>query len=169
MIYTNKHASILFIPQKASPTASPDQHTGTSNVSPRQASWGTYQTRQAFTGIIGWPTLHPKACPNSGIFCTTPLIDMELSSQPNTEVTLSGGTIRWPGAFSMVGATAFHAIQNLYFDKVFIGATGIHPERGLTVIESDEALILCEMVKHERQVITGADSSKLGMISPHKV
>ena len=73
MIYTNKHASILSIPQKASPTASPDLHTSTSNVSPRQASWSTCQTRQAFTGSIGWPTLHPKGCPNSGIFCTTPL------------------------------------------------------------------------------------------------
>jgi DeoR family transcriptional regulator of aga operon len=96
-------------------------------------------------------------------------IGMELSSQPNTEVTLTGGTIRWPGSFSMVGATAFHAIQKLYFDKFFTGATGIHPEHGLTVIESDEALILGEMVKHARQVITVADSSKLGMISPHKV
>ena len=32
-----------------------------------------YQTRQAFTGIIGWPVLHPKAWPNSGMFWTTPL------------------------------------------------------------------------------------------------
>jgi hypothetical protein len=39
MIYTNKHASILIIPQKASPTASPGQHTSTSNVSPREAAY----------------------------------------------------------------------------------------------------------------------------------
>src|ERR1700729_1951328 len=96
-------------------------------------------------------------------------IGMELSSQPNAKVTLTGGTIRWPGSFSMVGATAFHAIQKLYFDKVFMGATGIHPEHGLTVIESDEALILGEMVSHSRQVVAVADSSKLGMISTHQV
>jgi len=96
-------------------------------------------------------------------------IGMELSSQPNANVTLTGGTIRWAGSFSMVGATAFNSIQNLFFDKVFMGATGIHPEHGITVIESDEALILREMVRHARQVVAVADSSKLGMVSTNKV
>ncbi len=96
-------------------------------------------------------------------------IGMELSSQPNARVTLTGGAIRWPGSFSMVGATAFHSIQKLYFDKVFMGATGLHPEYGLTVIESDEALILAEMARHSRQVIAVADASKLGMISTNRV
>ena len=96
-------------------------------------------------------------------------IGMELSSQPNAKVTLTGGSIRWPGSFSMVGATAFHSVQKLHFDKVFMGACGIHPEHGLTVIESDEALILGEMVRHAREVIAVADASKLGMISANNV
>lgn len=96
-------------------------------------------------------------------------IGMELSSQPNAKVTLTGGSIRWPGAFSMVGATAFHSIQKLHFDKVFMGACGIHPEHGLTVIESDEALILGEMVKHSRQVVAVADASKIGIITANNV
>jgi DeoR family transcriptional regulator of aga operon len=50
-----------------------------------------------------------------------------------------------------------------------MGACGIHPEHGLTVIESDEALVLGEMVKHSRQVIAVADASKLGMFSSVKV
>src|ERR1700678_89342 len=96
-------------------------------------------------------------------------IGMEFSSLPNARVTLTGGSIRWPGAFSMVGATAFDSLQRLFFDKVFMGACGIHPEHGLSVIEADEALILGEMVKHARQVIAVADSSKLGMISAMRV
>ncbi|MFT4113433.1 DeoR/GlpR family DNA-binding transcription regulator [Silvibacterium sp.] len=96
-------------------------------------------------------------------------IGMELSSQPNMKVTVTGGIIRWPGSFSLVGATAYEALQRLFFDKVFMGGTGIHPEHGLTVIESDEALILSEMVKHGKQVIAVADSSKLGMVSTSQV
>ena len=32
-----------------------------------------YQTRQALVGIMGWPTLQPKALPNSSKFWTVPL------------------------------------------------------------------------------------------------
>jgi DeoR family transcriptional regulator, aga operon transcriptional repressor len=96
-------------------------------------------------------------------------IGMELSSQPNLSVTLTGGAVRWPGSFSMVGVTAFDALQRLFFEKFFIGACGIHPEHGITVIESDEALILSEMVKHAKEVIAVADCSKLGQLSAMKV
>src|ERR1700678_770016 len=96
-------------------------------------------------------------------------IGMEFSSLPNARVTLTGGSIRWPGAFSMVGATAFDSLQRLFFDKVFMGACGIHPEHGLSVIEADEALILGEMVKQAKQVIVVTDASKLGMFTSTKV
>jgi hypothetical protein len=33
-----------------------------------------YQTRQEFSGYMGWPLLHPKALPNSSKFCTEPLV-----------------------------------------------------------------------------------------------
>ncbi len=96
-------------------------------------------------------------------------IGMELSSLPNINVTLTGGAIRWPGSFSMVGATAFDSLQRLFYEKVFMGACGIHPLHGITVIQSDEALVLGEMVRHAREVIAVADASKLGMISAMQV
>jgi len=45
-----------------------------SSKSKRPVLSSSYQTRQAFAGIIGCPVLHPKAWPNSGMFCTTPLM-----------------------------------------------------------------------------------------------
>lgn len=96
-------------------------------------------------------------------------IGMELSAYPNLVVTLTGGTSRWSGSFSMVGNTAFQAIQLLNFDRIFLSGTAVDPQRGLSVIESDEALILGEMVRHARQVIVVADSSKLDVVGPNTV
>lgn len=96
-------------------------------------------------------------------------IGMELSAYANLRVTLTGGSVRWPGSFSMVGATAFHSIERLHFDKAILGCTGLHPEHGLTVIESDEALILGAMVRSSRRVIAIADSSKLGITGANRV
>ena len=92
-------------------------------------------------------------------------IGMELSSLPSLQVTLTGGSVRWPGAFSMVGKTAYESLERLYFDIVFLGVCGIHPQHGITVIEPDEAFILRTMMLHAKRVVVVADSSKLGTFS----
>lgn len=96
-------------------------------------------------------------------------IGMELSAYANLNVTLTGGTSRWSGSFSLVGNTAFQSLQRLNFDKVFLSGTAVDAARGLSVIESDEALILGEMVRRGRQLIVIADSSKLGVTGPNTV
>lgn len=93
-------------------------------------------------------------------------IGMELSSQKDLRVTLTGGTVQWPGAFSMVGPTALESLQRIFFDRVFLGVCGIDPEYGATVIEPEESLIFRIMAEHAKQVVVLADSSKIGMISP---
>ncbi len=92
-------------------------------------------------------------------------IGMELSSLPSLQVTLTGGSVRWPGAFSMVGKTAYESIERLFFDIVFLGVCGVHATHGVTVIEPDEAFILRAMAQHARRVVVVADSSKLGTFS----
>lgn len=106
---------------------------------------------------------------NLHIVTTALNIGMELSAHPNVRVTLTGGSVRWPGSFSLVGATAFHSIERLHVDQAFLGCTGLDPEHGLTVIESDEALILAAMVRSSRRVVAIADSSKLGLASANRV
>lgn len=93
-------------------------------------------------------------------------IGMELSSSNGLETTLTGGCMRWPGAFSLIGPTALESLNTILMDKVFVGVTGIDPERGATTIQADEAAVFRAMTRRAKQVIIVADSSKVGMTSP---
>lgn len=93
-------------------------------------------------------------------------IGMELSSSTNIETTLTGGAMRWAGAFSLVGPAAIETLNMFAMDRLFLSVTGLHPERGATMIEPEEAAIFRVMVRQAREVIVVADSSKMGMVSP---
>lgn len=93
-------------------------------------------------------------------------IGMELSSTTGVETTLTGGAMRWAGAFSLVGPAAQETLNMFIMDRLFLGITGLHPERGATMIEPEEAAVFRVMVKQSREVIVVADSSKMGMVSP---
>jgi DeoR family transcriptional regulator, aga operon transcriptional repressor len=93
-------------------------------------------------------------------------IGMELNTSETLETTLTGGCMRWPGAFSLIGPTAIESLHTILMDKVFIAVTGIDPERGATTIQADEAAVFREMCRRAKQVVIVADSSKVGMTSP---
>ena len=93
-------------------------------------------------------------------------IGMELSSSAGLVVNLTGGSMRWAGAFSLVGPTAIDYLQIVVMDRVFIGVCGVDAERGATTIEPDEAAVFRVMAKQAKQVVVVADSSKVGMVSP---
>ncbi len=93
-------------------------------------------------------------------------IGMELSSITTLETTLTGGSMRWAGAYSLIGPAAIETLNMYVLDRLFLGVTGIDPERGATMIEPEEAAVLRVMVRQAREVIVVADSSKVGMVSP---
>ena len=93
-------------------------------------------------------------------------IGMELSSSNGLDTTLTGGSMRWPGAFSLIGPTALEFLNVVILDKVFVGVCGIDPTHGATTIEADEAAVFRTMTRRAKQVIVVADSSKVGMVSP---
>jgi DeoR family transcriptional regulator of aga operon len=93
-------------------------------------------------------------------------IGMELNTQAGLDVTLTGGTMRWTGAFSLTGPTAMETLSGVFLDKAFIGACGVDVLRGATIIEPDEAAVFRAMVRQAKQVIVVADSSKIAMVSP---
>lgn len=93
-------------------------------------------------------------------------IGMELSSVTALETTLTGGSMRWAGAFSLVGPAAIETLNMYVMDRLFLSVTGLDLEHGATMIEPEEAAIFRVMVRQAREVIVVADSSKIGMVSP---
>jgi DeoR family transcriptional regulator of aga operon len=74
--------------------------------------------------------------------------------------------MRWAGAFSLVGPAAIETLNMFVMDRLFLSVTGMHPERGATMIEPEEAAVFRVMVRQAREVIVVSDSSKMGMVSP---
>jgi DeoR family transcriptional regulator of aga operon len=93
-------------------------------------------------------------------------IGMDLSSSSRMQTTLTGGNLRWAGAFSLVGPAAIESLSVVVMDRVFLGATGVDAIHGATIIQPDEAAVFRAMARPARQVVVVADSSKIGMVSP---
>lgn len=72
-----------------------------------------------------------------------------------------GGTVRGlTGA--CVGPTVLRTLDSIRVDVAFIGTNGLHPERGLTTPDPDEAAVKNAMCGAARRVVALADSSKFG-------
>ena len=87
-------------------------------------------------------------------------IGMELSSSNGLDTMLTGGSMRWPGAFSLIGPTAIESLNVVVMDRVFIGVCGVDPDRGATTIEADEAAVFQRcMTRNARE--TGGGGRRL--------
>jgi len=93
-------------------------------------------------------------------------IAMELSNCEGLRTFVTGGFVQWAGSFSLVGHAAVNFLSDIYMDKVFVSACGLDPARGVTVIESEEALTFRAMIRQAKKIIVVADSSKLGSVTP---
>ena len=93
-------------------------------------------------------------------------IAMELSNCEGLRTFVTGGFVQWAGSFSLVGHAAVSFLNDIYMDKVFVSVCGIDLARGVTVIESEEALTFRAMIRQAKKAIVVADSSKLGVVTP---
>lgn len=115
------------------------------------------------TTLVARQLLHRK---NIHIITNAVNIGMELSSSARLQTTLTGGNLRWAGAFSLVGPAAIESLSVVVMDRLFLSATGVDANRGTTIIQPDEAAVFRVMARQARQVIVVADSSKMGLVSP---
>ncbi|HKW17280.1 MAG TPA: DeoR/GlpR family DNA-binding transcription regulator [Terriglobales bacterium] len=93
-------------------------------------------------------------------------IAMELSNCEGLRTFVTGGFVQWAGSFSLVGHGAIEFLNDIYMDKVFVSVCGVDASRGVTVIESEEALTFRAMIRQAKKVVVVTDSSKLGVVTP---
>lgn len=115
------------------------------------------------TTLVARQLLHRK---NIHIVTNAVNIGMELSSTARVHTMLTGGNLRWAGAFSLVGPAAIEALSVVVMDKLFLSATGVDVAHGATLIQPEEAAVFRAMARQAKQVIVVADSSKIGRVSP---
>jgi|TARA_B110000914_G_scaffold212705_1_gene213905 DeoR family transcriptional regulator of aga operon len=83
----------------------------------------------------------------------------ELVVGEENEVMVTGGTLRQK-SLSFSGPQAEASLENLYFDKLFLGVDGVDEKAGLTTYFAQEANLNRMMCKISREVIVITDSSK---------
>jgi DeoR family transcriptional regulator of aga operon len=87
-------------------------------------------------------------------------IAMLLADVPSVRLIMLGGILR-PESNSLSGHMAEAALASLQADRLFLGADGLDPERGVMTPHFPEAHLNAQMIAISRQVIVVADSSKL--------
>jgi len=103
---------------------------------------------------------------NIRVITNTVSIAMELSNCEGLRTFVTGGFVQWAGSFSLTVHGAINFLKDIYMDKVFVSVCGIDAARGLTLIESEEALTFRAMIQQAKKTIVVADSSKLGVVTP---
>lgn len=91
---------------------------------------------------------------------------VELVSHPTVEVILIGGKL-FKHSIVSVGAAAIEAIQQIRADLFFMGATGIHPEVGLSTGDYEEAQVKGALSRQAADTFVLASQEKLGAASPY--
>ena len=86
-------------------------------------------------------------------------IALKLNASENIEVLMTGGTLR-KKSMSFYGRQAEEHLENLRFDKFFLGVDGIDEISGITTHFEQEASLNRVMCKSSRKVIAVTDSSK---------
>ncbi len=91
-------------------------------------------------------------------------VAMDLSRQKDVHVHVTGGYLSgdW---FALVGPNALESVAHHFMDKFIFGASGIHPERGVTDYHTEEAAINRAMLKQAQTRILVIDHTKLGVVS----
>ncbi len=98
----------------------------------------------------------------------SPTIAAALIEHPRAEVYLLGGRLFKHSAVTC-GAAAVEAAQAISADACFLGATGVHPQAGLTTGDADEAAMKRALAARSADTYILASAEKIGTASRYRV
>jgi DeoR/GlpR family transcriptional regulator of sugar metabolism len=98
----------------------------------------------------------------------SPSIAVTLVEHPELEVILIGGRL-FKHSLVTVGAATMEAISRVHADAYFMGVTGIHPSKGLSTGDFEEAQVKRALMAAAADTIVLASSEKLNAVSPHVI
>ncbi|MEG3111884.1 MULTISPECIES: DeoR/GlpR family DNA-binding transcription regulator [Pantoea] len=84
-----------------------------------------------------------------------------LSQYPDITLHVAGG-LMLDNVYTLVGQDTISKIDSMHVDWAFLGAEGVHYERGLTNINTVEIPVKQAMIRAAEQTVVLADSSKIG-------
>ncbi|SPF48811.1 Transcriptional regulator of sugar metabolism [Candidatus Desulfosporosinus infrequens] len=89
-----------------------------------------------------------------------------LGNRDGITILMTGGEVR-NGTFALVGPMTRSVFKGFNADKLFLGATGVNLERGLSTANMLESEVKQAMLKVAKEVILVAHSAKIGQVSFH--
>lgn len=98
----------------------------------------------------------------------SPSVAVELVPHTSIDVVMIGGRL-FRHSIVSVGAGAVEEIKRIRADIYFMGATGIHPEAGLSTGDLEEANIKRALMAASAETVVLASSEKLGVASPYVI
>ncbi len=91
-----------------------------------------------------------------------------LIHHPRLELIFLGGKV-FPSSQVTVGVPVFQALQQVRPDWLILGISNVHPQKGLTVPDREEAMIKRCMTERAQKCIILADSQKLNTAEIYQV
>jgi DeoR/GlpR family transcriptional regulator of sugar metabolism len=98
----------------------------------------------------------------------SPTIAAELRHHDSVEVLLLGGKL-FKHSMVTLGAETLSALERIHLDIFFLGATGAHPDAGITTGDWEEAGIKRAFCSRAAELVLIASPEKLNAASPHLI
>jgi DeoR/GlpR family transcriptional regulator of sugar metabolism len=98
----------------------------------------------------------------------SPSIAVELAEHAELEVIMIGGRL-FRHSMVNVGAAAIEALSHIRADLYFMGATGVHPQAGLSTGDMEEAYVKRALAEHAAETVVLASAEKLNAASAYKI